>query len=443
MKRINSLLIANRGEIALRILRTCKEMGIRTVAPYARVDKQLLHLRYADDIVCISNTDYLCRENLVSAAKMTDCDAIHPGYGFLAEDARFCEMTEDNGLIFVGPAHEQIASMGNKVSARAKLNGLGLQAVPGSTADVEDPVDALRIANQVGFPVVVKAAFGGGGRGIRLIEDEAAFEMGFAEARAEAEAVFGDGTVYIEKFLGSARHVEVQVLGDGQGNAIHLGTRECSIQRRHQKVIEEAPAPHIPTSMLDRLCELSVRAVSAMGYRNAGTLEFLYQDGEFYFMEMNTRIQVEHPVTEAITGVDLVRLQLEVADSGVLPLGQNDVSFRGCAMECRVNAEDDKHQPSPGTVSGVSLPAGPGVRVDTHLYPGYTIPHHFDSLIAKLVAMDTDRSATLNKMQRMLAELKIDGIDTNKDNLLRVVTDGGYRRGEINTRYLDKLLGDV
>ncbi len=437
---MEKVLIANRGEIALRVLRTCREMGIATVAPYASIDRDLLHLRYADDIICVSKDDYLCAESLVAAAKIAGCDGIHPGYGFLAEQAEFCQLVEQNGMAFIGPTSEQILTMGNKVSARAVFSDLGLKSVPGSEQSVADLGEASDIAGAVGFPVMVKAAFGGGGRGIRIVDDARSLAGAFEEAGSEAAAAFGDGTVYVEKYLDNARHVEVQIVGDGNGNAIHLGTRECSIQRHNQKVIEEAPAPYLDPSLVAELCARSARAAAQLNYRNAGTLEYLFQDGEFYFVEMNTRIQVEHPVSEVITGVDLVRLQIETASSGALPMTQADIAFRGCAVECRLNAEDDQHVPSPGVVSHVGFPAGPGVRVDSHLYDGYRIPHQFDSLIAKLVAHDSDRSHTLDKMHRMLGELEVEGIATNLTNLLRIIDSEGFRQGPINTRYLDQLL---
>ena len=436
---MQKLLIANRGEIALRVIRTCKEMGIATVAPYARVDKALLHLRYADETICISEVDYLSRESFISAALVSGCDMVHPGYGFLSEDSMFCRMVEQNDLMFIGPTEDQIASMGNKANARAKFNTLGLQSVPGSCEAVSNLKDALNIAREVGFPVLIKAAFGGGGRGIRVVEDESSCTVAFAEAQSEASSVFSDSTVYIEKFLDNARHIEVQVLGDGHGEAIHLGTRECSIQRRQQKVIEEAPAPNIPRQLLDNLCDLAVSAVRKMKYRNAGTLEFLYQDGEFYFLEMNTRIQVEHAISEMITGVDIVRLQIETAVLDRLTLTQADVIFSGCAMECRLNAEDDEYRPCPGVVSNINFPAGPGVRVDSHLYNGYRIPHQFDSLIAKLVALDTDRDRTVQKMRRMMDELSIEGVDTNRNNLIQVISSDQFRKGDVHTGFLDQL----
>jgi acetyl-CoA carboxylase biotin carboxylase subunit len=437
---VHKVLIANRGEIALRIQRSCRELGIQTVAAYAAVDREQLHLKFADEIVCISKNDYLCSENLVSAALTTGCDAVHPGYGFLSENAEFCRLVEDNGLTYIGPTSEQIAEMGNKILARRAFSALGISPVPGSEEEIDNLHDAATLVSQIGYPVVVKAAFGGGGRGIRIVNDEAKLEGAFSAAKAEAAAVFGDGAVYIEKFLYDARHIEVQIFGDGKGAVIHFGTRECSIQRRQQKVIEEAPAPNISQSLLDALCERAVAAVAAIGYRNAGTLEFLYQDGEFYFVEMNTRIQVEHPVTEAITGHDLLRLQIETADSN-LSLTQNDIMFNGSAIECRINAEDDCYLPSPGLLTEVIFPGGVGVRVDSHIYAGYRVPHQFDSLVAKLIVWDRDRPRTLLKMQRALEEMTITGIETNKVKLQNILAHEKFREGKVNTRFLDQLTG--
>lgn len=437
---MHKVLIANRGEIALRIQRSCRELGIQTVAAYAAVDSDLLHLKFADEIVCISKSDYLCAESLVSAALTTGCDAVHPGYGFLSENAAFCRLVEDHGLTYIGPTSEQIAEMGNKILARCAFKAHDIRPVPGSEEEIDHLDDAERLVNEIGYPVIVKAAFGGGGRGIRIVDNEAMLEGAFTAAKAEADAVFGDGTVYIEKFLDDARHIEVQILGDGKGGAVHFGTRECSIQRRQQKVIEEAPAPNISQARLDALCEQAVAAVATLQYRNAGTLEFLYQDGEFYFVEMNTRIQVEHPVTEAITGHDLLRLQVETAD-GELPLTQEKIAFSGSAIECRLNAEDDQYLPSPGVLTEVRFPGGAGVRVDSHLYAGYRVPHHFDSLIAKLIVWDQDRPGALRKMQRALDEMSISGIETNKLKLQEIVADEKFQEGRVNTRFLDQLSG--
>lgn len=436
---MQKVLIANRGEIALRVQRTCRELGIKTVGAYAAVDKDLLHLRHTDEIFCVSENDYLCAQDLVSAAKISGCDAVHPGYGFLAENQEFCQMTEDEGLIFIGPTPLQIAEMGDKIKARHTFRKLGLNPVPGSEVEVSDPNVAMGIARDLGFPVVVKAALGGGGKGIRVVKNESELVGAVISAKAEAKGFFGDDSVYLEKFLDDARHIEVQIFGDGLGNVIHFGTRECSIQRRQQKLIEEAPASGLTNEETENICSLTVGAVAELRYRNAGTLEFLYQDGEFYFVEMNTRIQVEHPVSELISGRDLVELQLMIADNNSLPFYQDSISFQGCAMECRVNAEDKDYHPCPGLVSTVIFPGGSGVRVDSHLYGGYVVPHQFDSLIAKLIAWDLSRSGSIKKMDRMLEELKISGISTNKDRLLEVIRNKSFLDGVFNTQFLTRL----
>ena len=437
---MKKVLIANRGEIALRVQRSCRELGIKTVGAYAAVDKDLLHLRYTDEIFCVSKDDYLCSRELVSAAKISGCDAIHPGYGFLAENQEFCKMTEDEGLIFIGPSSSQILEMGNKIRARATFRKLGLNPVPGSKVEVSDDDVALELAKDIGFPVVVKAALGGGGKGIRIVDNESQLIGALNIARTEAEAYFGDESIYLEKFLDNARHIEVQIFGDGLGNAIHFGTRECSIQRRQQKLIEEAPAPGLTNEETDTICGLAVSAVSALRYRNAGTLEFLYQDGEFYFVEMNTRIQVEHPVSELISGRDFVNLQLSIAANNKLPFNQDSIKLEGSAIECRINAEDEDYNPSPGTVSNVIFPGGLGVRVDSHLYSGYVVPHQFDSLIAKLIAWSFTRSEKINKMDRMLEEFTIEGIKTNKDRLWEVIRNKRFLSGVVNTQFLDQLV---
>ena len=416
-------------------------MGIATVAAYATIDRDLLHLRYADEIICVSHADYLCRENLVAAAITTGCDAVHPGYGFLSEDAEFCQLVENNDLAFIGPTAEQIAKMGNKISARNVFRELGLQPVPGSGDELTSFDDAVVVADEIGFPVVVKAAFGGGGRGIRVVADRKGFADAFAEAKSEAASVFGNGAVYVERFLDNARHIEVQIIGDGMGSALHLGTRDCSIQRRQQKVIEEAPAPNLDSALLNGICSQAVSAVEALSYRNAGTLEFLYQDGEFYFVEMNTRIQVEHPISEAITGLDLVRMQIETRGSGSLPVVQEEIQFRGSAIECRINAEDESYMPSPGRITRIGFPGGGGVRTESHLYHGYTVPHQFDSLVAKLIVHDADRERAIRKMRRALTEVTIEGIETNRALLLQIIESEKFLEGGVNTRYLEQLSG--
>ena len=437
---MKKVLIANRGEIALRIQRSCREFGIKTVGAYAAVDKDLLHLRYTDETFCVSEDNYLCSRDLVSAAKISGCDAIHPGYGFLAENQEFCKMAEDEGLIFIGPSPSQILEMGNKLRARATFRKLGLNPVPGSEVEISDYAVAVELAKNIGFPVVIKAALGGGGKGIRLADNESQLIEALDIVKTEAEAYFGDESVYLEKFLDNARHIEVQIFGDGFGNAVHFGTRECSIQRRQQKLIEEAPAPCLTNEETDSICGLAVAAVSALRYRNAGTLEFLYQDGEFYFIEMNTRIQVEHPVSELISGQDFVKLQISIAANNKLPCNQDSINLKGCAIECRINAEDEDYNPSPGTVCDVIFPGGPGVRVDSHLYAGYIVPHQFDSLVAKLIAWDLNRSENITKMERMLEELMIEGIKTNKNGILEVIRNKRFLTGTVSTTFLDQLI---
>lgn len=434
---IRRLLIANRGEIALRILRACRVAGIETVAAYSRADRNLLHLDYADQLVCVSRVDYRDADSLLMAAKTRGCDAVHPGYGFLAENAAFAERVTAEGLVWVGPDHHSIALMGDKSRARSFAAAHGLEPVPGSEGNVPDVARAREIASSIGYPVVLKATFGGGGRGIRLVQDEAALIRAFDEVQTEAHAISGQADIYLEKFLDRARHIEIQVLGDGCGNAVHAGSRECSIQRRHQKVIEEAPAPGIEPAVLSDLGEACARAVAAMNYRNAGTLEFLYQDGEFRFIEMNTRIQVEHPLTEMTTGLDLVRMQLEIAASGGLPLTREAIEQRGHAIECRINAEDAAYRPSPGLVSSYIVPGGPGVRMDSHMYAGYRIPHEYDSLIGKLICHGADRAEAIARMETALAEFSIRGVDTNTGLLRRILASESFRAGKVNTGFLE------
>ena len=432
------VLIANRGEIALRILRTCRELGVQTVAVYTRVDADLLHLRFADEIVCISEKSYLDANSMVVAAKNHGCEAIHPGYGFLAENADFAELTETEGLSFIGPDAGTISSMGDKSNARAMAMSFGLNPVPGSNGAVEKLTDAIPIASEVGYPLVVKAAHGGGGRGIRMIMKNSEFEKAFTEAQAESLAFFSNGEMYIEKFLDRPRHIEVQVMGDGTGNAVHLGSRECSLQRKHQKVMEEAPAVNIPEHDLQTLLDSSVKMAMGLGYRNAGTLEFLYREGEFYFIEMNTRLQVEHPVTECVTGIDLVKLQLEVASSGKLNLTQDEIALEGHAIECRINAEDGRFNPSPGLLYDLEMPGGPGVRVDSHLYSGYRIPHQYDSLIAKIITFDNTRHGTIVRMKRALDEFMVKGIDINTEIHKRILDHESFKNAVVDTSFLQR-----
>ena len=442
---IKRVLIANRGEIALRILRACRELGLETVAAHTRVDASLLHLSYADDTVCISESDYLDGRSIIAAAKSRGCDAIHPGYGMLSESAGFARDVESAGLLLVGPSADAIATMGDKQMARQTMAGRGIQVVPGLEQGILQGVrEAHEAAARIGYPVILKAAYGGGGRGMRLVEDESRLQHAFVEAQAESKAGFGSPDLYLEKYLASPRHVEVQVLGDGRGNAIHLGTRDCSVQRRHQKLLEEAPAPSIEPALLDELALTCARVTGELAYKSAGTFEFLLADGNFYFIEMNTRIQVEHPVTEMITGVDLVKAQLSIAMTGELPLAQHEVTFSGHAIECRINAESiDAQQgtvrPSPGLAYDCRMPGGPGVRVDSHLYNGYVVPHHYDSLIAKLIAWGRDRNEAVSRSQRALSEFAVRGIDTNAELLRKVLENDRFRNVILDTRFLDTL----
>lgn len=441
------LVIANRGEIALRILRACRQLGIKTVAVHSVCDRDLKHVRLADETVCIgpnpSNQSYLNIPALISAAEITDAQAIHPGYGFLAENADFAERVEQSGFTFVGPSAAVIRLMGNKVAAIEAMKKAGVPTVPGSDGPLGEDGDAtLAIARRIGFPVIVKAAAGGGGRGMRVVHTEAALLNAIQVTKGEAKAAFGDDTVYLEKFLERPRHVEVQVLADTLGHAVHLYDRDCSMQRRHQKVLEEAPAPHIDPAARAAVLESCVTACKNLGYVGAGTFEFLYEDGQFYFIEMNTRVQVEHPVTEMVTGVDIVCEQIRVAAGLPLSITQADIAVTGHAIECRINAENPTtFLPSPGTVSRYHAPGGPGVRVDSHLYSGYTVPPHYDSLIAKVITHADTRRDALKRMEIALSETLIDGIETNIPLQNRIVTDESFVEGPVSIHYLEKKLG--
>jgi len=448
MPTLEKVLIANRGEIALRILRACKELDIGTIAVHSKADRELMHVRLADESVCIgpppSTESYLNVPAIISAAEVTNASAIHPGYGFLAENAGFAEQVEKSGFVFVGPTADTIRLMGDKVSAIQAMKEAGVPTVPGSDGPLTEDTDrTLEIARNIGYPVIVKAAAGGGGRGMRVVHNEAALLNSVQVTQAEAAAAFGSGVVYLEKFLQKPRHVEIQVLADGQGNAIHLGDRDCSLQRRHQKVLEEAPAPNIPEDVRRAVAESCVNACVQIGYRGAGTFEFLYEDGAFYFIEMNTRVQVEHPVTEMITGVDIVKEQLLIASGQPLSLRQEDVRFRGHAFECRINAEDPKtFLPSPGRVTTFHAPGGPGIRVDSHLYDGYTVPPYYDSLIGKIIAYGEDRRIALARMRQALDELVIDGIRTNAPLHRELVIDRAFQSGGVSIHYLESKLED-
>jgi len=448
MPKLEKVLIANRGEIALRILRACKELDIGTVAVHSTADRDLMHVRLADEAVCIgppaSTESYLNVPAIISAAEVTNSNAIHPGYGFLAENADFADQVEKSGFVFIGPTAETIRLMGDKVSAIQAMKKAGVPTVPGSDGGLtQDTERTLQIARDIGYPVIIKAAAGGGGRGMRVVHNEAALLNSVQVTQTEAASFFGSGVVYIEKFLQKPRHVEIQVLADGQGNAIHLGDRDCSLQRRHQKILEEAPAPGIPEDIRQNVAQSCVQACIDIGYRGAGTFEFLYEDGGFYFIEMNTRIQVEHPVSEMVTGVDIVKEQLRIASGMPLSITQSDVTIRGHSFECRINAEDPRtFYPSPGKIKYFHAPGGPGIRVDSHLYDGYTVPPFYDSLIAKIISYGENRAVALKRMQQALDELIVEGIRTNTPLHRELVRDKAFQAGGVSIHYLESKLED-
>ncbi len=441
------VLIANRGEIALRVLRACKELDIRTVAVHSVADRELKHVRLADETVCIgpnpSSKSYLDIPAIIAAMEITDSVAVHPGYGFLAENADFAEQVQKSGYVFIGPDPDVIRLMGDKVSAIEAMKKAGVPTVPGSGGALPNSEEACRtIAANIGYPVIIKAAAGGGGRGMRVVHEESSLWNSVQVTKSEAGAAFGDSTVYMEKYLQNPRHVEVQVMADGQGNAVHFFDRDCSMQRRHQKVIEEAPAPGIPNEVRQGVYDSCVKACIEIGYRGAGTFEFLYENEQFYFIEMNTRIQVEHPVTEMITGVDLIREQIRVCAGHKLSFNQEDIKLNGHAFECRINAEDPKtFLPSPGKVTKFHTPGGLGVRVDSHLYGGYTVPPYYDSMIAKIITHGDSRDIALRRMRIALSELVVDGIKTNTDLQIDLVHDPEFTKGGVNIHYLEKKLG--
>ncbi len=444
---LEKIVIANRGEIALRILRACKELGIKTVAVHSEADRDLKHVLLADESVCIgpapSGESYLQIPNLISAAEVTDSVAIHPGYGFLSENADFAERVEKSGFIFIGPKAETIRIMGDKVAAIKAMKKSGVPCVPGSDGPLGNNAEKTKaMAKKIGYPVIIKASGGGGGRGMRVVNSEAALLNAIATTKAEASAAFGNDVVYMEKFLENPRHVEVQVLADTHGNAIHLGERDCSMQRRHQKVVEEAPAPGITEEVRAKIGQRCADACLEIGYRGAGTFEFLYEDGEFYFIEMNTRVQVEHPVTEMVTGVDIVKEQLHIAAGLPLSYSQDQIKLRGHAVECRINAEDPKNFfPCPGTIDQFHMPGGPGVRVDTHIYNGYTVPPFYDSMIGKLITHGENRDTAIARMDQALEEMVIDGIKTNIPLQLEIMRDAAFKTGGANIHYLERKLG--
>ncbi len=445
---LEKVVIANRGEIALRILRACHSLGIKTVAVHSTVDRNLKHVGLADEAVCIgpapSVDSYLNIPRIIAAAEITDAQAIHPGYGFLSERADFAEQVEQSGFIFIGPTAEVIRLMGDKVEAIRAMKAAGVPCVPGSGGALGGDADTnIRIAREIGYPVIIKASGGGGGRGMRVVRTEAHLGNAITMTKAEAKAAFGNDQVYMEKFLENPRHVEIQVLADGQGNAIHLCERDCSMQRRHQKVVEEAPAPGITPEQRARIGKVCVDACLRIGYRGAGTFEFLYENGSFYFIEMNTRIQVEHPITEFITGTDLVREQLLIASGQKLTIRQEDMVPHGHAIECRINAEDpDTFMPCPGTVKRFEAPGGPGVRVDTHLYDGYRIPPNYDSMIGKLIVHGPDRETAIARMRLALAETVIEGVKCNIPLQQKIMADIGFQHGGQNIHYLEKRIAE-
>ncbi|HET8727060.1 MAG TPA: acetyl-CoA carboxylase biotin carboxylase subunit [Alphaproteobacteria bacterium] len=439
------VLIANRGEIALRIHRACREMGISTVVVHSTADADAMAVRLADESVCIgpppSRDSYLNIPALISAALITGADAIHPGIGFLAENARFAEMVEEHGLAFIGPTADHIRMMGDKIAAKKAVSGVGLPVVPGSDGAVPSLDAALALGDRIGYPVLVKAAAGGGGRGMRVAHSREELREAFTQARSEAKAAFGDDSVYIEKFLARPRHIEVQILADCHGNVVHFGERDCSVQRRHQKVIEEAPSPALNGEERDRVGTLAARTAKLLGYRGVGTMEFLYENGEFYFIEMNTRLQVEHPVSEMITGIDLVREQIRVATGAPLGYEQSDIRFQGHSIECRINAENpETFTPSPGLVRGFHAPGGLGVRVDSALYAGYRVPPHYDSLIAKLIVHGTTRNECLMRLRRALEEFVIEGVDTTLPLHQMLIQQQDFINGDYDNHWLENLL---
>ncbi len=441
----DKVLIANRGEIALRILRACREMGIQTVAVHSTADESAMHVRLADESVCIgppaARESYLNTSAILSAAHVSGADAIHPGYGFLSENAGFADMVEEHGITFIGPSADHIRLMGDKIAAKAAVKTAGIPVVPGSDGGVADTQEALRLGKEMGYPVLVKAAAGGGGRGMKIAHDESEMEDAFRTARSEAEAAFGNGEVYIEKYLGQPRHIEIQLLADNHGNVVHLGERDCSLQRRHQKVLEESPSPALNDHQRDEIGEIARAAAQRLGYRSAGTVEFLYEDGEFFFIEMNTRLQVEHPVTEMITGLDLVREMIRVASGAPLGFEQSEIAFNGHAIECRINAENpETFAPSPGKIGVYHAPGGLGVRVDSALYSGYAVPPYYDSMIAKLIAHGSNRNECLMRLRRALGEYVIDGIDTSIPLHQRLMNEREFCDGAYDIHWLERLM---
>ncbi|MBU0683234.1 MAG: acetyl-CoA carboxylase biotin carboxylase subunit [Candidatus Omnitrophota bacterium] len=440
----SKILIANRGEIALRIIRACRELDIKTVAVYSKADANSIHIRLADEAVCIGNAmpadSYLNIPSIISAAEITDVEAIHPGYGFLAEDAHFAEICESCRIKFIGPSPESMKLMSDKISAKDTMKKAGIPVIPGSNSIIRNKEEALKESKRIGYPVIIKATAGGGGKGMRVCHNDISLVNAFLTARSEAEAAFGNPEVYMEKYIAEPRHIEFQIIADEKGNVVHLGERDCTIQRRHQKLIEESPSVSLSKDMRKKMGEMAVKGAKAVNYKGAGTMEFLVDGDKFYFMEMNTRIQVEHPVTEMVTGIDLIKEQIKVASGQRLSFKQEDIELKGCAIECRINAEDPEHdfRPSPGEILAINIPGGPGVRVDTHVYAGYKIPPYYDSMIAKLIAYGSTRKETIKIMQRALEEFYIEPIKTTVDFHKQVFNNSDFQRGDISTHFIEK-----
>lgn len=443
----NKILIANRGEIAVRLIRACREMGIETVAVYSEIDKEALHTEMADEAVCIgparARDSYLNMQNIISATVLSGAEAIHPGFGFLSENSEFAEMCRECNITFIGPDPESIDMAGNKSKAREIMMKANVPVVPGSEGAIDDVEQGLEVAKEIGYPVMIKASAGGGGRGIRIVRSELEFKKAFETAKSEARTAFGDDTMYVEKFIEEPRHIEFQILADNYGNVVYLGERDCSIQRRNQKVLEEAPSPIMTEKLRNEMGEAAIRAAKAVNYKNAGTVEFLLdKHGKFYFMEMNTRIQVEHPITEMVTGIDIVKEQLRIACGQKLSVSQEDIKINGHSIECRINAEDPDNgfRPCPGKISNLHIPGGPGVRLDSAVYQGYIIPSTYDSMIAKLVVHGKDREEAINKMRRALGEFVIDGVDNNIDFQFRIINNARFIEGNFDTGFISKEL---
>ncbi|MCI8383676.1 MAG: acetyl-CoA carboxylase biotin carboxylase subunit [Clostridia bacterium] len=448
---MNKILIANRGEIAVRIIRACKEMNLKTVAVYSETDKDAMHTRLADEAVCIGPANpgksYLNFKNIIESANITGADSIHPGFGFLSENSQFAKICQESNIKFIGPSFEVIEKMGNKSNAKEMMKSAGVPVIPGSDGSVKGLKDAIKIANKIGYPVLLKAASGGGGKGIRLVNNEEEMESSYHIVKQEAKVSFNDDEIYIEKFIKNPRHVEIQILADEHGNVIHLGERDCSIQRRNQKIIEETPSTAIDEKLRNKMGETAIKVAKIAGYTSCGTIEFLVDsDKNFYFMEMNTRIQVEHPITEQRTGIDIVKAQIKIAGGEPLKIKQKNVEFRGHSIECRINAENPSKNfmPCPGTITGLNLPGGNGVRIDTAIYEGYTIPPSYDSMIAKIITFGDTRNEAISKMKRALEEIVIEGVDTNIDFLFKIIKNPNFIRGNFDTSFIEKEgLGDV